>query len=282
MKADYNQFLAVAYSDIFDWPLKPEETYLWQIKDKSREIKNWKIEEKDGYCFLPGRGKLLGRRLVGEKISDRRKMMAEVVASFLVKIPTVGAIFLTGSVAVGNAKKNSDIDLMVVTAPATLWLTRSVVFMWLKLLKSLRSPQNYADKICPNIFLDTDHLGIEEKNLYTAHEVLQAQCLFDRGGVEKKWLKENEWVKKYLPKAYAYYVSRIKYYGHKRVSSPKHITCNTLYILPELIAFFLQYLYMKNKITSERVGWGYAFFHPNHLAKKVEDKFARRLVKYTG
>ena len=195
MQLNYNQFLAVVYGDIFDWPLKKGELNRWLVASKEKLVS--RCDEKSGYYFLPGREKLINQRLVKEKISAKKKVIAEVTASLLFKIPTVEAIFLTGSVAVGSAKKGGDIDLMVVASPGTLWLTRMAV---VTLLKVLGNYGNGTDRICPNIFLDTDHLEIKERSLYTAHEILQTKCLVDRGGVEKKWLTKNRWLKPCLIK----------------------------------------------------------------------------------
>jgi len=280
MKINYNQFLAVMYSDIFDWPLTAKESRAWSI-DKGFQTKfsdRIKVSEKGGYYFLPGREKLIKQRLEKGKISEKKKMMAEVMADLLSKIPTVEAIFLTGSVAIGSAKKDGDIDLMIITTPNTLWLTRVVTVF---LLKGLKSYGNGTDRICPNIFLDSNHLEMKEKNLYAAHEILQAKCLFDRGGIESKWVRKNSWTANYLPTT-----SKIRrtQTEKRRNNNLSRISDPILRVLPmfEPIAFGLQYLYMKKKITNERLGWGYAFFHPNSLGPKVEDKFRQRLLKYSG
>ena len=43
-------------------------------------------------------------------------------------------------------------------------------------------------------------------------------------------------------------------------------------ILPfELLAFLAQYLYMRPKMTNEKVGWGFAFFHPDQLGLKYNN-----------
>jgi hypothetical protein len=214
--SSYNQLAAVVYADVFGFPLTVSEARLWAIR-RSRE-KN------------------------SQKLFDQ----AAAAAAILRKIPTIEAIFLTGSAAAKNAGKNADADLMIVTSPNTLWLTRLGVFLWLRLTRKLKNP------LCPNIFLDTNHLAIKERNLFTAHEVLQVKCLYDRGRITEKWLAANRWTKDYLPLPF------------------------------ELLAFLAQYFYQKPKQTNEKLGWGYAFFHPDELSTKVLRKFERRLLKYKG
>lgn len=244
--------LAEIYADLFDYPLTPSEARLWAIHlpSQPRHIK-----------FTPRN--LTSLRRQREKYAMVKSTIAVRASQRLSKIPTVAAVFLTGSVAAGNAKKGADVDLMVVTYPHTLWLTRLFIFSYLKITRQLKNP------ICPNIFLDTDHLNITQQNLYTAHEILQSQCLFDRGGVESFWLKNNAWTKKYLPNAYRSKFSRDTTFLPKTQFQ---------ILLPfELIVFVFQYLYMKPKKTNERLGLGFAFFHPRDLSTEILAKFNSRL-----
>lgn len=215
-RQSYTELAAVVYADIFGYPLTVKEAKLWAIR-KERE-----------------------------KYSVAKFDQATQITSLLKFIPTIEAIFLTGSVAAKNAKKDADIDLMIITSPNTAWLTRSLVFTLLKILRKFKNP------VCPNIFLDRNHLEVRNKNLFTAHEILQAKCLYEKNQTSFKLLNANEWVKDYLPLPF------------------------------ELLAFVIQYFYQKPKQTNEKLGWGYAFFHPNDLSEDVVKKFDQRLVKYKG
>lgn len=240
MKKNINRLAAVIYADLFGYPLTVSESRLWAIR-KTRE-----------------------------EYSLEKFNQAEEIVWILKKIPTVEAIFLTGSAAANNAKRGADADLMIITSPNSVWLTRAFVFIILKFLKKLKNP------LCPNIFLDLNHLEIKDKNLFTAHEVLQAKCLYDRHGVAKKWLEINSWTREYLPKAYKLnYELCIKNYAKTKLHNSYYILLNSL-ISFELVAFIFQYLYMRKKITHESVGWGYIFFHPNDLSEKILKKFEKK------
>lgn len=256
MKLTRNQRLAIIYASIFNSKLSLSEAKLWAI--------NLPIKLLNSYTFKPSKAKYVQPKIDISAIS---------------KIPSVEAIFLTGSLAINSLKKDADIDLMIITLPHTLWLTRALIFIQLKMQKLIRKPDNFKDKICPNIFLDTNHLEITNRNLYTAHEVLQAKCLFDRGVVEKTWLQKNSWTKKYLPQAYSFKIKNCKLNNSLKIKNCKL----KIILLPlELLAFLVQYLYMLPKITNEKVGLGYAFFHPNDLSEIVLKKFQQRLLKYTS
>ncbi|MBI3887892.1 hypothetical protein HY310_02385, partial [Candidatus Microgenomates bacterium] len=212
----YNELAAVVYADIFGYPLTIKEAKLWAIRKKRVDYSREKYDQ------------------------------AREVGNLLIKIPTVEAIFLTGSAAALNAKKDADVDLLIITSANTLWLTRAVIFIILKIIGKFKNP------VCPNMFLDLCHLEIKNKNLFTAHEILQAKCVYERNKTSKQWLDANKWAKEYLPIPF------------------------------ELVAFLIQYYYQKSKQSNEKISWGQAFFHPNDLSEKVLKKFDQRLLKYGG
>lgn len=280
------QFLSLIYADIFEYPLTYEEMSLFAIN-----YPNWKFKQNPEFhtmndslgrqmFFLPGKQNLLNKRIANEKNSKEKINLAVKIAAILGRIPFIQAIYLTGSVAVANANKTADIDFMIITSMHRLWLTRLLVVLCLKLHLMYRSRTNISDKICTNLFITENYLAIKEKNLYSAHEILQAKCLFDRDNFEMKWLMTNSWVQKYLPSLYK---AKIALVNNKKVN--RFINKNKaifiwkidiIYIF-EIITFLIQYLYMRPKITNEKINLNYAFFHPRTLADKIVDRFEKKL-----
>lgn len=239
---------------MFEFPLTRKERKIWGIGSKETPREEVSVNKK-----------LISLRRQREKISKNKLLKLLRVLKFLEEIQTIEAVFVTGSVAVFNAKENSDIDLMIVTKPGQLWLTRLKILRLLKRLKLDRNKNHIKDRICTNIFLDANHLEIKEKNLYTAHEVLQARCVFDRGGIRDEWLGENRWVKDYLPKALRHKAKGLR----TKIKNQRNFL--------EVLAFLVQYIYMKPKITNEKVGFGYAFFHPVDGSKVFRERFKNKL-----
>ena len=269
MRINYNEFLALVYADLFDFPLSVSECKEWSVVEKGRSQVILKI---GGYYFLKGREKLVRLRKEREEISKKKLIKLTRLIELIRKIPTVEGIFVTGSVAMGNATAEADLDLMIVTAENCLWLTRILVVEILKVIGVYRGnwgEQN--DRVCTNIYLDIEHLEIKEKNLYTAHEVLQAKCVFDRGGVYYRWRQNNKWTKEYLPNAY-----KVAGKGTEKTS----LRIWGLLAPLELLAYFLQFAYMRKKITNERIGWGHAFFHPKDLSSEIIMRYQQRIRKY--
>ncbi len=279
MQLKRNQIKTLAYSDLFNYPLSGKELKLWEISVGQKESGESKIKtgHRDGFYFLPGRAGLVNLRREREKYTAEKRVKGQDVARVLQRIPFVRAIFLTGSVAAGSAEENADIDLMIVVQPGALWLTRLSVVTYLKIkgIYSGRTGHN-RNKICPNIFLDLNHLPIAERNLFTAHEVLQAQCLFDRGGIEKLWFKKNPWTREFLPNIF-----QLKVKGLKQIAKTRNAGRGDFLwylILPlELLAFSLQLVYMKPKMTNENVGLGFAFFHPRNISAIILQQWQKRL-----
>lgn len=250
----------LAYSRHFGLPLSPEKLHLWLIS--SRPVSSSRLRP-----FLP---KLTtpNRQLIEERFhhSQKKLLTARRIARLLGLFPTVKLICATGSLAVDNAKHYDDLDIMIVTSTATLWLTRPLVILFLKALR-LRRPTSLpehesprvSDKVCDNLWLDETALALPEnkRNLYTAHEVLQAKPLFDRGNSHAKFISANSWTSKFLANAYAAKVTPRTV--APKVTPPRWDAIGWL----NSLAFHLQYHYMKPKITRETITLHSAYFHPN-------------------
>lgn len=187
----------IAYADVFDYPLTREEIYRWLIKGDSFT----KAKEFPYWNYLPGRAKLVKLRRQRERIS-RVKLDKFLPIIYRLKIIRwIKLICVTGALAMNNADADDDIDLMIVTSKNRLWLTRLAVS--LLLLPHLRGGRmdssKVADRICINLWLDETALAIKQQNLYLAHEICQAQPVFERENFYDRFLGANLWYKKYLP-----------------------------------------------------------------------------------
>lgn len=155
---------------------------------------------------------------------------------------------------------------MIITSANTLWIVRLIVNLMFVRQRRFPGAKIAPDKICTNLWLDIRNLKIPVESLYHAHEVLQAKCIFDRGGIQYQFLKQNSWVREYLPNAY----HRMNYELRSMKYAKKSIIRNSNFVIRILNGFMfgLQYLYMKPKMTTERIGLGYAFFHPGKVDNK--------------
>lgn len=256
-----------AYFNHFRYPLTPTETWFWQSESTFTHSQISQYLKRHPASFSP---RLRHQRQI---YSKNKLNLASKVISGLSRIPTISAIFITGSLAMNNCPRYDDIDLMIVTNPNTLWLTRFIVILYLKFKHLRRNPNlpehsspRVSDKICDNLYLDLNHLAIEPSNhneLFLSHEILQAKCIFDRGGVHQQFLTANSWTKKYLPIAYFESIKKFKNSHIELLNSNfKFQIVNYIFWPLNLLLFIVQYLYMLPHLTSEKISLGYAFFHP--------------------
>jgi len=260
MELKSSEKLAIKYHDIFDYPLTSKELYKWKSNKGITGITS--IINKSGFYFIKNREEIIKKRLGNERCSRKKLILAKKTSRLLSKIPTVKFVGITGALAMNNASKNSDIDLMIITKSGTLWLTRLFVYLLIVLFGiKTRKPKDkqQRDKLCLNMWLDENDFVWNriDRNMYTAHEVLQIVPLVNKDKTYEKFLSANTWVFSYWPNA------------SKIIKSEKLKNSSAKERFLEYLAYKIQYWYMSKKITREVVTPTRAIFHPNDWGKIV-------------
>jgi len=276
--------LTVSYSSVFDFPLKKEEIK-WRLigaqdfppqnfeKILAKLVKKKLLFEEAGFYFLKNSKKSIVLRKKRKKIALKKRSDARRFADFAQKIPFIKAIIITGSLSTNNTDFNDDIDWLIITTKRRLWIVRPLVLL-ISILFGKRRQKNGGHKDnswCFNMFLEEGSLALppSKRNIYTAHEVCQADFIFDRGGMKRVFMVENRWLGKYLPLFYKKELEGApQKSGEIRGRGPK---VRREFFLDSLngIFYWLQYNYMKNHITKEVVRESLAFFHPRDTRGKV-------------
>jgi hypothetical protein len=215
--------------------------------------------------------------LISKITEDRTAKRALTVAKIkkteralkvLKKIPLIWYIGLTGSLSMDNPDEDSDVDLMLIVHPYTLWIVRPlIVFMLMTRHLPIRfsGSSKVKDAICINLYLDAKDLAVakSKRNFYVAHEILQIVSLFDRGGQYQSLLQSNTWVQDFFANAYV-----------KKRRNEAAITENKVFSPLLKVVNFLLYIaqktYMSGKITNETVSLTQAFFHPHNPYKRLK------------
>ena len=200
------------YSDYFDFPLTFNElkTRLIQkklssllLRQKLKTLLHQKIiNYHKPYYFLQGRDSLIKNRKRNKKNSLPKLKLANSYAAKLSRVPGLCAIYLTGSLALQNAKLYDDIDFMIITETGKLWLTRLILTIYCELLGIRRRLNTEGNnKLCLNLYLSLDDLALPaiKRNLYTAYELIQAMPLYDPKDTRSQLLSSNSWLTHYLP-----------------------------------------------------------------------------------
>lgn len=262
-----SELKSLLYHDVFDYPLTAGEIIKWAVGSGVEiDIKQEKrVEEKNGLYFLKGKEGVVYKRLLKKRISARKIQIAKKAADILSIVPTIKMVAMTGSLAMENASDDSDIDLLIVTTNSTLWTTRIIAYVFLKLFGTkIRKPKdkNQKDKLCMNIWLDEKALSWppQDRNVYTAHEIAQIKPLVSKNKTYEKFIYENRWMGEFWPNA----VKRTKEQKNQRTKGPKFLS-----LFLEKLAFKLQYFYMRGKITREVIDNHRAIFHPHDCGEVV-------------
>lgn len=209
MKISASMYRALCYADVFHFPLTLEEMKKYAIKHGksfSQETLVKRSVFSRGYYCLKGSEACIYTRMQNLKYVDEKMDRARFAAKIFSMMPTVLGVFVTGGLAVGNVKPDDDIDFMIVTKQGWLWTTRFVLVLISKLLgkythKRIRREDATAadaNTWCLNMWLDETALAVPflHRNLYTAHEVIQALPLIHKQKIAERFLWANRWVEK--------------------------------------------------------------------------------------
>lgn len=269
------------YADIFEYPLREYE--LWKYYSGKRVayeafrlvlerlVTEKRIRSKENFYTLPRRQKMVTQRLKRQRIAREKFVISQKIAHLLSYVPTVWFVGLSGALAMQNAPLDDDIDLFIITAPNTLWLTRLCTTILLDVLKLRRKPgeTRFKNKICLNMFMDFRSLRLPKKehDLYSAHEIAQLKLLINKNHAYERFLIANAWIKELLPHAVKTTMKpvslKIKNGGEQ--------------IFFERMSEKLQLWYMRKRKTTEVVERGVLRFHPQDARGWVMEKFNQKV-----
>lgn len=155
------------------------------------------IEEYQGFYFLHGRRFLVRQRLERNKISEAKYKIILRTIKILKLIPFLQMIAVVGRVAMKNAEKESDLDLLFVFRKNHIFTGRFLTYLLISILGKRRKENKIKNRICLNHFL-SDEYSISMKDLFSSHEYCFMLPVFNFEAY-KKLMERNSWIKKYRP-----------------------------------------------------------------------------------
>jgi hypothetical protein len=191
------------YFDCFHYPLtggellsfmqikvEDEVTFLSELNSLCDYQLVFKLE---GYYSIKNDSSIVARRLTGNKLAKAFLLKAYKNAKLIGSFPYVRGVGISGSLSKGYMDESGDIDFFIVTEPERLWIARTLLILYKKIFLL-----NNRKFFCVNYFIDTNHLEIPDKNIFTATEILTLIPAFNHE-VFKKFNEENIWVRQFLP-----------------------------------------------------------------------------------
>lgn len=205
-------FKTLAYFDVFDYPLSINEVEIRlitslrvsDVETGLRDlIKQNKIEQKDGFYFLPNRKEIVEIRKQRYNISLEKIKKARYVIWWLKFIPWIKAIFICSGLGLLNAEENADIDLLIITSKNRIWSARFWSAGILKILNMRPSEGNIKDKFCLSHFITEDNLSLEntkiqENDIHLIYLLTYYLPIYYEDNLWQKFIQANNWIKKYL------------------------------------------------------------------------------------
>lgn len=266
------------YADLFDYPLTADEIFRYLICLQTLRplptpnscavaisdlLSSNQIIYQLPFYALPHRHSLFSLRYRRQIISQTKLKHSQPLIDRLGKLPSIQGIFLTGALAMANSDQNDDLDLLIITRPYSLWTTRFCLNLGLDLLGRRRRPRQITapDRLCLNLFLDTTSLTIPspQRNLYTAHEIVQAKPLIAKNHLHSQFLIANAWIKSYLPN-FPLPPNQTSFFSPPPAPKPPVL---------EALMYRFQATLMRPNRTRETISLHSAFFHPRPTGQQI-------------
>ncbi len=194
---------ALAYADVFDWPLTETEIHRYlpapasmaQVEVAIARLQaNGAVEREGDLVTLAGRLGLASIRPRRVRNSEAMWPVALRWSRIVSRLPFVRMVAVSGSLAVQAARDHDDLDLFLVTADGRLWLTRAMTMLVVRVarLTGLR--------LCPNYLLAESALELSDRSLFTARELVQMVPVTG-ARVYARLIAANLWYRGFLPNA---------------------------------------------------------------------------------
>jgi predicted nucleotidyltransferase len=307
----------ITYYDVMDYPLTgfeifkylinpsyiiaisgiEQNTEIGQIKEikiidilKTLDSNNLKIhiQEKNGFYSFRD---LYQIRIERQKISDEMWEKTKKIIKWLQIIPYIRMVLVNGSMAMYNAKEESDIDLMIVTKNKRIWTTRFLTTIFFQIIGKRRHGKKIKNRFCLNHYITNDFLKSSLLNLYTAHLYAHlVPVLEPEKGLYGRFQFENRWIGNYLC-----------FYGMDKLDNQKKINNNSAMevirsiqegvlntflgnIFEKILGFFQKKHIKRHPLINQKEGRiifddNQLEFHPNSRGIKILNKYEENILK---
>lgn len=209
---------AIAFFDIFDYPLTPFEIWMHisikcELSDvlKCLENENIGLQSSQGFYFLNDRHETVNIRKKKNNYAHAKVKKAMKISRIFKFIPWIKMVAVGNIIGAHNLKKESDIDLFIVTEKNRAWVTRFFCVGIVKALGLRPKKNNARDKICLSFFLDEKNLDLKNymlseetetqslNDFYFIYWMAGLMPIYNKDEIYEKFIEENVWLKNFMP-----------------------------------------------------------------------------------
>ncbi|MFA5954160.1 MAG: hypothetical protein WC817_01315 [Patescibacteria group bacterium] len=224
----------VAYFSLFQYPLTVSEIWrlLWSNEGQPTSLSEitFEIDENeslrtrltldDAFVQLAETPALRKLRESRYRVATVKMRRVKLAARAMSHLPWVQGVAVCNSLGYQNTRPESDIDFFIITQPNTLWLTRFIVTVVMKLLRQRPAREHTPNALCLSFFVTTSALNLSSLALpgsdpYLTYWLVQLTPLFGRGNIWERFWDANRWVQKSLPNVNGYGVSPHSFYRQR-------------------------------------------------------------------
>jgi hypothetical protein len=178
----------LTFYKIMDYPVpKQKEFFYFEKKiEKKQKIENWFSRDNKNQ-FIDNFIK---------KINKHWKLYKS--------LPFVQEIFLCNSISFNSLKRDSDIDLFIITKKNNIWRARLFSAIFFKLLWIKRSMKNKKQKFCLSFYITEDYknlypIMLEKTDIYLAYRIAHLVPLYQESKQNETLYTKNQRFKELLP-----------------------------------------------------------------------------------
>jgi hypothetical protein len=228
-KLNYKQAVlaTLAYFDIFQYPLTVDETtkFLYKLEPDQHHVEMTLNESK----LITRRGSYY--QLKGEQDHISTRHDRDIIAKGLWKridrfrwifniTPYLRMAAICNNLSTNNTSNTSDIDLLIITKPGRLFISRLILTFWLHIFGVRRHGDKVSGRFCLSFFategtLQCEYIEKKPYDLYLAYWLQTLEPIAGSRLTYEKILDDNEeWAKKFFKR-------RLLYNMHHFKESPK-------------------------------------------------------------
>lgn len=193
----------LAYFDIFHYPLLSIEILQFHGEESNQAIINEGLQTLlqdnsifliDEFYSLHNDITLAIKRKKANILAAKQMLIAHKAAKILSCFPYVNGLAVSGSLSKNYGSEKTDIDFFIITATNRLWIARTIMHLYKK-ITYITGRQN---RFCMNYYVDEALPEIEEKNIFTAIEIVTLLPMYGKMALDKFTLA-NKWATGYFP-----------------------------------------------------------------------------------